>query len=404
MDPNEPHPFSSNNYSDAQGPIVTRPPRANPPRRSGMRILSLVLGVVLLLGAGLVTGLALGRDTNSNKNVASGPATTTSIAPVVATTPTTTPTAAQQAAPTSLDAAAVAAKVVPSVVTVQVGSGGSPLGSGSGIIYDSGGHIVTNNHVVEAGTEYRAVLSDGREYPAELVGTDPTTDLAVLQITATDLTPTTIGSSDALTVGDPAVAVGSPLGLPGGPSLTVGVISAFGREVSTDATTHLVGMLQTDAPITQGSSGGALVDGNGRLVGITTAVGVSSVGIEGIGFATPVEILTRVADEIITTGSASSAYLGIYGSTEYVDTADGGSLPIGVSIESVDPGTAAEAAGLQAGDVISELNGKTIDTMEQLIALLRRHAANETITLSVTAGGSGTVKPVDVVLGQRPNV
>lgn len=402
MDTNEPHPFSSSDYLH-QGPIVTRPPRPSPPGHRALRVLSVVVGVALLLGTGLLAGLALSGKSDTTDNAAAGPTTTTtSIAPVVATTPT--PTTVQGVKPITLDAAAIAANVVPSVVTVQVGSGGTLLGSGSGIIYDSGGHIVTNNHVVEAGTEYRAVLSDGREYPAELVGTDPVTDLAVLHITATDLHPITIGSSDALTVGDPAVAVGSPLGLDGGPSLTVGVISAFGREVSTDATTQLVGMLQTDAPITQGSSGGALVDGNGRLVGITTAVGVSSVGIEGVGFATPVEILTRVADEIITNGSASAAYLGIYGSTEYVDTSDGGSMPTGVSIESVDPGTAAEAAGLQAGDVISELNGTKIETMEQLIAQLRRYAANQTITLSVTASGSGTVNSVDVMLGQRPTV
>jgi putative serine protease PepD len=401
MDPNQTHPFSSSNYMSSQGPIGGTPPRTDPPQRRGLRILSIVLGVALLLGTGLVAGLALGRSNDRADNLAS-PATTTSIAPAVATTPTTTaPT--ESRTETSLNAAAVAAKVVPSVVTIHVGSGGSPIASGSGIIYDSGGDIVTNNHVVEAGNEYQAILSDGSEYPADLVGTDPITDLAVLHISASNLHPITIGSSDALTVGDPAIAVGSPLGLNGGPSLTVGVISAFGREVDTDPTTQLVGMLQTDAPITQGSSGGALVDANGRLIGITTAVGVSSVGIEGVGFATPVEILTRVADEIITNGSASAAYLGIYGSTHYVDTSDGGSMPVGVQIESVDPNTAAQAAGLQAGDVVSELNGTKIATMEQLVAQLRRYAANQTITLSVSSGGSGTVKPVEITLGQRPN-
>jgi len=303
---------------------------------------------------------------------------------------------------TLLDASAVGATVIPSVVTVQIsgtavnGQQGL-LGSGSGVVFDDGGHIITNDHVASAGTDYEIVLADGRVYPAELVGTDPTTDLAVLSVTAEDLQPIALGNSDALTVGASAVAVGSPLGLDGGPSLTVGVISAFGRIVQTDSTTTLFGMLQTDAPITSGSSGGALVDGAGRLVGITTAVGVSEVGVEGIGFATPVEIVTRVANEIIADGVASKPYIGIIGATSFADTADGGSEPIGVIVDSVEPDTAASASGLVAGDVIAAIEGDTVNTMNELVALLRRYGAGDTIEVTLDGGAT-----ISMILGERP--
>lgn len=333
-------------------------------------------------------------------------ATTPSTAPATTSATTAPPevvvVAGEQA--TLLDAAAVGKAVIPSVVTVQIsgtafnGQEGL-LGSGSGVVYDNLGHILTNNHVVAAGTSYEIVLADGRVYPAALVGTDPTTDLAVLSVTAADLEAIALGDSDALAVGDPAVAVGSPLGLDGGPSLTVGVISAFGRLVQTDATTVLYGMLQTDAPITSGSSGGALVDGAGRLVGITTAVGVSDVGIEGIGFATPVEVVKRVADEIIANGEASRPYIGISGITTFSDTDDGGSAPIGVLIGTVEPNTAAARAGLAQDDIIAAVNGDTVATMNELVALLRRYGAGTTIEVTLDGG-----VVVEVTLGQRPGV
>jgi S1-C subfamily serine protease len=156
-------------------------------------------------------------------------------------------------------------------------------------------------------------------------------------------------------------------------------------------------MLQTDAPITSGSSGGALVDGAGRLVGITTAVGVSDVGVEGIGFATPVEIVTRVAGEIIADGVASKPYIGILGATSFVDTTDGGSEPTGVIIESVEPDTAASASGLAAGDVIAAIDGDPVSTMNELVALLRRYGAGDTIEVTLDGGVM-----ISMVLGERP--
>ncbi len=384
-------------------PIAASPSVPSPKRRSRrglwVPVLSGFIGAVLAVG-GLQAVEAIQDDTTT-----SAPSTSDSAVPVsnedgssVVQIPAMTTSA--------VDAAEVGATVIPSIVAVEVG-GQNPMGfvaqgSGSGVILDAAGHIVTNNHVAEIGGALQVVLSDGRVYPAELVGTDPLTDLAVLRITADDLTPIELGNTGTLRVGDPAVAVGSPLGLEGGPSLTVGVVSAFDRRIQTGSSAvELFGMIQTDAPITQGSSGGALVDSAGRLIGITTAVGVSSIGVEGVGFATPVEIVSGVADEIIATGSATHAYLGITGGTEMAPLDGGGSIPAGVRVESVEPNSAAATIGIEVGDLITAVDGKSIDTMEELVALLRRYQAGETASLTVS-GASGEAT-VEVMLGAYPS-
>lgn len=288
------------------------------------------------------------------------------------------------------DASLVADRALPSVVTVEV-AGPTGQGSGSGVIYDDRGRILTNHHVVDVGTDFRVVLSDGRTYSARLLGSDPFTDLAVLEIDAEGLPAIELGSTEQLGVGVPAIAVGSPLGLDGGPSLSVGVISSLERIVQTQPDITLYGMLQTDAPITQGSSGGALVDGQGRLIGITTAVGVSSVGVEGIGFATPVEIVERVADEIIAMGAASQPILGISGQTAYLPTGDGGEQPVGVTVLTVSPGSPASVAGVASGDTITSVQGVSVHTMEGLIAQLRRYSAGADITVAISGAETRTV-------------
>jgi putative serine protease PepD len=294
-----------------------------------------------------------------------------------------------------VDATVVGAAVIPSIVTVEVGTTSgdtfTQAGSGSGVVLDVSGHIVTNHHVVEAGDAARVVLSDGRVYEAELIGSDPLTDLAVLKIPTTDLVPITLGSTDDLAVGNPAIAIGSPLGLEGGPSLSVGVVSALGREVQTGPDTVLYGMIQTDAPITSGSSGGSLVDETGALIGITTAVGVSNIGVEGIGFATPVEIVERITTELITTGSASHGLLGIGGATAYDETGDGGFVPVGVTVRSVSSSSPAESAGIVVDDVITAIDGTAVLTMDELITALRRVGAGDSVTVSLREQAPVTV-------------
>jgi len=299
--------------------------------------------------------------------------------------------------------AAVARQVLPSIVTVEVSLQASEVfvanASASGVVYDSDGHVITNSHVVDGAMSLRIVFADGRTYPAALVGIDPLTDLAVLRVDAFGLTPIVIGSSRDLSIGDQAIAVGNPLGLEGGPSVTTGIVSAFERRVET-AEIELFGMLQTDAPITRGSSGGALVDAGGRLIGITTAFGVSDVGAEGLGFAIPVELVIRIADDIIGSGTASHAFLGISGSTHFEQLGDGALAPAGVEVAEVIPGTAAEIGGIDTGDIILSVANEPVMTMDRLVIQLRLFRVGDPVTVDVLRG-TETVK-ISIVLLERP--
>jgi putative serine protease PepD len=380
--------------------VAAASPQGTPPRRSWWApVAAGFLGAVIAVG-GMQLIDAVGSDDD--------PAPVETAAAVVVDTPAVPAPSIEiplMTEGTVVDPVAVGSTVIPSVVTVEVGSASADgffaQGTGSGVILDTAGHIATNDHVAAIGDDHQVILADGRVYDAQLIGTDPLTDLAVLKVTATDLVPIEFGAADDLTVGDPAVAVGSPLGLEGGPSLTVGVVSAFGRQVQTGAQSVLFGMLQTDAPITSGSSGGALVDSAGRLIGITTAVGVSEVGIEGIGFATPVELVERVTDELIAEGGIQHAFLGITGETAFEAIGIEGKLPIGVEVFTVDPGSAAAVAGLEAGDVITTVDGENISTMDELISMLRRYSAGQETTLVVDR--AGTNDTFVVTLGVRPN-
>jgi S1-C subfamily serine protease len=272
------------------------------------------------------------------------------------------------------------------------------------VVLRADGYIVTNEHVVVGAERIQVIFDDGRIYEAEVVGTDKRTDLAVVRIDATGLTPIELGATDEAEIGQVAIAVGSPLGLEGGPSLTVGVISAFGRQVQTgpNADDILFDMLQTDAPIIQGSSGGALVDGQGRLLGITSAIGVSSAGPEGIGFAIPTELVTRITDEIIETGDVSHAFLGVTLRDVFDRAADGAQVPAGSAISDfpVDP-SAAETAGLQIGDVVVGLDDEPILISDDLISGLRRLRVGDTVTLDVVRDTERL--EVTVVLASRPD-
>ena len=302
-------------------------------------------------------------------------------------------------------AAAVAQRVLPSIVTVQVS--GSDVGtfvadgSGSGVVISSAeGLLITNEHVVEDAQQVRVVFADGRTYRAEILGVDALTDLAVLRIEADGLTSVEIGSTEVMSIGDTAIAIGSPLGLEGGPSVTVGVVSAFERRVQTSIDSELFGMLQTDAPITRGSSGGALVDDGGRLIGITTAIGISDVGAEGLGFAIPIELVLRITDDLIEFGEARHAFLGVTGSTFFTDAEDGATIPAGVEVASVFEGTAAALAGLEAGDVLVSVDGDAVTTMEQLVTVIRLYPVDEAVDIVVERDGEQLTIPV--VLLERP--
>jgi S1-C subfamily serine protease len=301
----------------------------------------------------------------------------------------------------------VAAATVPSIVTVEVSAAPDQVfanGTGSGVIFDEAGLIVTNDHVIAGASEIKVILADGLTYTARLVGTDPVMDIAVLGIDATGLPALPFADIDAVEVGDLAIAVGNPLGLDGGPSVTTGVVSALDRRLDTvDPTTghsSLFGLLQTDAPITRGSSGGALLDGDGELIGITTAIGLSDVGAEGLGFAVPVDLLQRLIDDLVADGIVRHAFLGISGVPAFEVEEAGVEVPIGARITDIVEGSPLGAAGARVDDVIVALDDEPISSMTLLVARLRHFRAGEQV--EVTVSRDGTPRTLQITLDERP--
>lgn len=348
-----------------------------------------------LLGTGLTLGVLgalgfLGTTPEPAPEPVAIPATTlpappTSLAPL-------TPAAAEPAITN------VAAIAVPSIVAVEIRTPqGIPLGGGSGVVYDQSGHVITNHHVVDAAEgDLFVVFSDGIAYEASVVGSDPLTDIAVISTVRPDVTPIRLGSQADLIIGERAVAVGNPLGLQGGPSVTTGILSATGRSLQVESDTILYGLLQTDAPITRGSSGGALLDLEGKLIGITTAIGVSDVGAEGLGFAVPVDLAVSVANDLINDGIVNHAMIGISGTT-VTRLVDNAIIPLGVGITSLSESSAFGIAGGQVEDVIVSLAGSPVSSIEGLIARLRMMRAGDEIAVEVLRGEESLT--FDVELG-----
>lgn len=280
---------------------------------------------------------------------------------------------------------AVAERAIPSIVTVEV-SGFFGTGGGSGVVYGNDGYIVTNSHVIARASSVAILFSDGARFPAEVIGSDPLTDLAVLRVERSDVTSIDIGSSAEVEIGQAAIAVGNPLGLAGGPSVTSGIVSALNRFLDVEAGTRLYGLIQTDAPITRGSSGGALLDGNARLIGITTAIAVSDVGAEGLGFAVPVDIATGVIADLIENGEVAHAVLGIQGETAFATSDGGAGFPVGVLVTDILANAAYEAAGGQINDVITSTDGLSIDTLEELLTHIRSLRAGDVSSLVILRG------------------
>lgn len=318
--------------------------------------------------------------------------------PTIPPAPTLTAPPATSAPPTFAvepSAAAVAAYVVPSTVAIEVSSFLTDA-SGSGVVYGSDGYIITNHHVVEGADEVSVVFNDGARFPAEIIGSDPVTDIGVVLVDREDLRPISIGSSASLAIGQPAIAVGNPLALAGGPTVTAGIISALDRTLGAPGNV-LYGLVQTDAPIAPGSSGGALVDAEGRLIGITTAVAVSDVGLADLGFAVPIDIVIGVANDLISEGEVRHALLGIQGETAWAEEGDA-EYPVGVQVSSISSGSAYEAAGGNINDVIVQIEGRPVNTIDALLAQLRRLRAGEMVTLSILRSDSQTT--LDVTLGR----
>jgi putative serine protease PepD len=318
-----------------------------------------------------------------------------------AATPTVTSGQAVTAGTTPSETLAkVAAAVQPSVVSITVtASAGSD--EGSGVIMRSDGTILTNNHVISAaaggGGTIEVTFSDGSTAKATIVGRDESTDLAVIKAAGVSgLKPATFGDSDGVSVGDTVLAIGSPLGLEG--SVTSGIVSALHRPVQSGdgatSTAVLSDAIQTDAAINPGNSGGPLVDATGRVIGINSAIAALSSGTDsqsgsiGVGFAIPVDEATRVARQLIAGETVTHAVLGVQ-----VSDVSGG----GARVEAVTSGGGAADAGIQVGDVVTALDGTTVDDATALTAAVRAHQPGDRVRVTLTR--SGRTEKVTVTLG-----
>lgn len=296
--------------------------------------------------------------------------------------------------------AAVAEQVRPAIVEL-VAPGNSGRITGSGVIFRDDGHILTNDHVVAGLTTVTIVTSDGRHLDGRVLGGDRDTDIAVLKVAGGPHRSAVLGTATGLRAGDGCIAIGSPLGLAGGPSVSVGVVSALGRSLTVEGGRRLYDMIQTDAAISPGSSGGALLDMRGAVIGITTAVAVTEAGAEGLGFATPIDIARLVAEEIMTTGRATHVWLGVEGADLDVDDMRRLGLTGGATVLRVVTGSPADRARLRVGDVIVAVDGRPVTTMASLVVMLRRHKAGDVVRVTYVRGTES--RSVTVRLSERPS-
>jgi putative serine protease PepD len=311
------------------------------------------------------------------------------------------------------NATSVANKTLPTIVTISARSGTSG-GTGSGEVIRSDGYILTNNHVISvaaSGGTIEVLFNDGKTVPATLTGRDPKADLAVLKVNDQPSLPVIpFGTSDEVVVGEPVVALGAPLGL--SDTVTTGVVSALDRtvEVPSDngTTALLASAIQTDAAINPGNSGGALVDCSGNMIGVPSAGAVApsagpgggSTGSIGIGFAIPIDVAKAISDEIIATGSATHSYFGMAVATMPPAAAKQVGLTGGIYVESVVPGGPAATAGLQAGDIITELNGQPATNSDQIASLTITQRPGDVVTVQYQRNGqTATTK---ITLGAQP--
>ena len=357
-------------------------------------IVYLALVLPLLLGLAACSGLGTGATAQQPTTAAPAPAPTS---PSVAASPNDFSAAIRD----------VAQQVRPAVVQItneQVRFDSFtnqpftvPAGVGTGVIYDDQGHILTNNHVIAGAQQLTVALPDNENvYAATLVGADPYTDLAVLKIDGQNLPMARLGDAQKLQVGDWVVAIGNALGLPGGPTVTTGVVSALGRTVQEPgenggAGPYLFDTVQTDAAINPGNSGGPLINLQDQVIGINTLVATQAepgVPAQGIGFAISIATAKEIADQLVETGRASHPYIGVQQLplNPLIASRLGTKVKSGVVVVSVGEGTPAAAAGLQPRDIITEIDGVAVADDAAFAKIINSHKPGDTIDLTVVRG------------------
>jgi len=290
--------------------------------------------------------------------------------------------------------------VVDILVTSQSSGGGlSPFGGGSqttqgegaGVVYDTKGDILTDEHVVSGATSVKVTFQDGRTAGAKVLGTDSSTDVAVIRVDvpASELHPIAFANSAAAQVGDPVIAIGSPFSLP--ETTTAGIVSQVGRSIQAPNNYTITGAIQTDAAINPGNSGGPLLDANGHVLGLNDQIQTNSGSSAGVGFAIPSNTVARISNEIINGQPVRHAYVGV----ELNSNSTGGA-----TVSAVQPSSPAASAGIQTGDLITAVNGKTINSTEDFISTVDGYAPGDTVTLTVNRGGQ--TQTIKVTLGTRP--
>src|SRR5450756_1917888 len=373
-------------------------PPPQPARTSNPGRVLLVWGLIIGLLLGSVLGGILG-----NYVVMSNPGTFPWARTVSTTYPVGTSGSGTTIVTTEEQAIENAVKIAsPAVVQINITSvsqnpfgfsSGTQEGLGSGFIITSDGYVLTNNHVVENATKITVMLKDGREFSGQVVGTDATSDIAVVKISGTNLPPVELGDSSALTVGQKVIAIGNPYGL--SQTVTTGVISALERNVQASATETLVGVVQTDAAINPGNSGGPLVDLSGRVVGMNTMIYQDA---QGLGFSVSVNTAKKVYDAIIKNGKVTWPALGIQGATLTTSIAQQYNLKVshGVYIVQITSGSGAQDVGLKVGDVITAIDDKPMTTIDGVLSYIRSRNVGDTV--QVVADRNGTTKTFSVIL------
>ena len=390
-----------------QQPAAPEPPKKKKHHVNGGKVARSAVALVLAAVMGFAGGY-VGSQMNGSKVVIQQVAPSSSSSSSGSDSSITSASASGS----SLTTEQVADLVSPSVVVITTeqvvysqwswyGQNQVESGAGSGVVISSDGYILTCAHVVSGASNITVTIGD-TDYPATVVGEDDTSDVAVLKIDATDLTPATVGNSDSLAVGESVLAVGNPLGELGG-TVTSGIVSALNRSVSIQGSSSVntMSLIQMDASVSPGNSGGGLFNMNGELVGIVNAKSSDS-DAEGLGFAIPVNDAVKVAQELLENGYVTGRpYLGIsyYAVTDAQTAAQLGVNAYGVYIVEVVKGGPADKAGLQAGDRIVSVDGSEVATQSDLGTLMQNHKAGDTIEITVARGGQ--MQTVNVTLGEK---